>query len=58
MCRISENKWNTEDLPRWNKSNKAFMVYFIESRTARVNLKEDVDEETSMEGKERQRKAL
>ena len=28
-CRISENKWNTKDLPRWNKSNKAFMVYFL-----------------------------
>ena len=27
-------------------------------RTVRVNLKEDVDEETSTEGKERQRKAL
>ena len=30
----------------------------FESRTARVNLKEDMDEETSAEGKERQRKAL
>ena len=30
----------------------------FESRTARVNLKEDVDEETRAEGKERQRKAL
>ena len=30
----------------------------FESRTARVNLKEDMDEEASAEGKERQRKAL
>ena len=28
QCRIGENKCNTKDLPRWNKSNKAFMVYF------------------------------
>ena len=30
----------------------------FESRPARVNLKEDMDEETSAEGKEQQRKAL
>ena len=29
QCRISKNKWNTKDLPRWNKSNKTFIVYFL-----------------------------
>ena len=42
------------------RSSKPFQRHRngFESRTARVSLKEDMDEETSAEGKEQQRKAL
>ena len=49
--------------PLWTTNPRLYFKPVVhrngfESRTARVNLKEDMDEETSAEGKERQRKAL